>query len=517
MFLLRLLLLGTWLISVSAFGWKSKVVDDSTPRQRQNHQKQKQNSRVELANARSRTNELYSSAMLELKRLEEEPICHRVAAQLLMSNCEGLEDISQKEYDFYSGRVQRHYVESLAASLAICDMERSSMFVPDACESFRLPALLHASQEAEGKFQVSQNEVGACLKGLGKDPSHWLSWTSYRDNCLLICQAARSDIDKDQSILLQKKLVEIMSQFAADLEKDLDELKRNMADHAKAADSYFEGVMTQAEALKAKVESTFEIISSEAVDIASALRSVLGSTGDIQRVMKNVVDTVLQSNAEMAAAQQQAFVVTTGTAKSRLEAINALAGNAESSFERLTYAIDLLIPVITSMSDRQDTLDQRFEALSHVVVNMTTLIQDHSESLEQASFTASGIRESLGKAAEAANSWNGIISMGEPFVNNALRILFPPVTLFFGSHGLPPSLLRNFGLFVGGWAVAETTIQLRKIEHWIPRIQRPRALTQLARDNVLQTDAQNIFGASGKTLHDDLESVKEAHTDEMKQ
>lgn len=81
---------------------------------------------------------------------------------------------------------------------------------------------------------------------------------------------------------------------------------------------------------------------------------------------------------------------------------------------------------------------------------MTTLLQDHSESLEQASFTATGIRESLGKAAEAANSWNGIISMGEPFVNNALRILFPPVTLFFGSHGLPPSLIRNIGLFVGG-------------------------------------------------------------------
>lgn len=201
MLLFRFLLLGTWLVTVSAFGWKSKAIDDSTPGQRQmdQNQHQQKNSRTELVNARSRTNELYSSAMLELKRLEEEPICHRVAAQLLMSNCEGLEDISQKEYDLYSGRVQRHYVESLAASLAICDMERSSMVVPDACESFRLPSLLRASQEAEGKLQVSQDEVGACLKGLGKDPSHWLSWTSYRDNCLLICQAARSDIDKGKS------------------------------------------------------------------------------------------------------------------------------------------------------------------------------------------------------------------------------------------------------------------------------------------------------------------------------
>lgn len=55
--------------------------------------------------------------------------------------------------------------------------------------------------------------------------------------------------------------------------------------------------------------------------------------------MKNVVDTVLQSNAEMAAAQEKALVSTSGTAKSKLEDINALAENAESSFERLTYAI----------------------------------------------------------------------------------------------------------------------------------------------------------------------------------
>ncbi|KAI9640626.1 hypothetical protein NHQ30_010925 [Ciborinia camelliae] len=509
MLLLRLLILGTWLVSVSAFGWKSKVVDDSTPGQRQIDRNQHQNSREELANTRSRANELYSSAMLQFKRLEEEPICHRVAAQLLMSNCQGLEDINQKEYDLYSGRIQRHYVESLAASLAICDMERSSMTVPDACESFRLPALLRASQEAEGKLQVSQDEVGACLKGLGQDPSHWLSWTSYRDNCLLICQVARSDIDKDESILLQKKLVEIMSQFAADLESDLHDLKYNMADHAKAADSYFEGVMAQAEALKTKVEGAFEVVSSEALDVASALRSILGSTGDIQRVMKNVVDTVLQSNAEMAAAQEQALVATSGTAKSRLENINALAENAESSFERLTYAIDLLIPVIISMSDRQDTLDQRFEALSDVVVNMTTLIQDHSESLEKASFTAAGIRESLGKAAKAAD----LLSMGEPFVNNALRISCPAVAFFCGGYGLPRSLIRNIALPFGGWALAETVIRLRQLDHWIPRIQRARAFTQLARDKALV--APNIFGAS-TTLHNDLESIKEAYTEEMK-
>ena len=47
-----------------------------------------------------------------------------------------------------------------------------------------------------------------------------------------------------------------MNQFAADLENDLSDLKQNMADHSRAADSYFEGVMTQAEALKTNLTLT---------------------------------------------------------------------------------------------------------------------------------------------------------------------------------------------------------------------------------------------------------------------
>jgi hypothetical protein len=189
-----------WLGMVSAFSWKSTTkISGGRENLEPGYEGHNIGSRIDLEQSRDRANELYASAMLQLKRLEEEPICHRVAAQLLMSNCQGLENINQKDYDLYSGRIQRHYVESLAASLAICDMERSSMVVPDACESFRLPSLLRASQEGDGKLQITQDEVGSCLEGLGKNPSHWLSWTSYRDNCLLICQVARSDIEKGLS------------------------------------------------------------------------------------------------------------------------------------------------------------------------------------------------------------------------------------------------------------------------------------------------------------------------------
>jgi hypothetical protein len=69
------------------------------------------------------------------------------------------------------------------------------------------------------------------------------------------------------------------------------------------------------------------------------MKSILGGFGDIQRMMQTVVDAVMNSNAEMAAAQEQALVATSATAKSRLDDINALASNTEASFERLNNAI----------------------------------------------------------------------------------------------------------------------------------------------------------------------------------
>jgi len=139
--------------------------------------------------------------MLELKRLEEEPICHRVAVQLLMNNCQGLENISESEYQFESAHLQRHHVESFAAGLAICDLERGGFVIPPACTPFTSSALVQATHDKKGKLQVSTDQVGSCLGALGQDHSHWMTWLSYRDKALLFCRAARFDIDKGISYL----------------------------------------------------------------------------------------------------------------------------------------------------------------------------------------------------------------------------------------------------------------------------------------------------------------------------
>lgn len=134
--------------------------------------------------------------MLELKRLEEEPVCHRVAVQLLMNNCQGVEETGEGDYQLEGNQLQRHHIESFAASLAICDLERGRFVIPYACTPFSSSGLRRASRDVGSKLKVSPDQVGACLEALGQDHSHWNTWLSYRDKALLFCRASRLDIDK---------------------------------------------------------------------------------------------------------------------------------------------------------------------------------------------------------------------------------------------------------------------------------------------------------------------------------
>lgn len=119
-----------------------------------------------------------------------------------MSNCQGLETSSEDDYQYNSAQLQRHHVESFAASLAICDLERGRFKIPNACSLFTSSVLLSASQTGTNALDVSPEHVGQCLEALGQHHSHWNTWLSYRDKSLLFCRAARIDIDKGKALLL---------------------------------------------------------------------------------------------------------------------------------------------------------------------------------------------------------------------------------------------------------------------------------------------------------------------------
>lgn len=150
----------------------------------------------ELLEFKARKPEVYTSAMVELKRLEQEPICHRTAAQLLMDNCRGIEEMDASNAQWGNARIQRHHVESFANGLTMCDMERAKFVTPTACNSFGSSSLYRAARDKHSQLDISQEQVTDCLEALGRDHSHWNTWLSNRDKAVTICRAARLDIEK---------------------------------------------------------------------------------------------------------------------------------------------------------------------------------------------------------------------------------------------------------------------------------------------------------------------------------
>ena len=60
---------------------------------------------------------------------------------------------------------------------------------------------------------------------------------------------------------------------------------------------------------------------------------------DLQRMLRTLVETVIQSTAEVAAGQEQALMLTTNHAKSHLEGLNELAGETGANLAELKESI----------------------------------------------------------------------------------------------------------------------------------------------------------------------------------
>lgn len=143
---------------------------------------------------------MYSTALDELQELESEPLCHRIAARLLVNNCQLLDGRDDATILTDSGRAARDFVDSYAASLAICDLQRGSFDIPSVCSKFQESTLARIAPPTKPQLHVTTAEIDYCLEGLAQSDSAWNTWVSYRHKTLRFCEAARADNEKGRSI-----------------------------------------------------------------------------------------------------------------------------------------------------------------------------------------------------------------------------------------------------------------------------------------------------------------------------
>ncbi|KAI1741419.1 hypothetical protein F4680DRAFT_415384 [Xylaria scruposa] len=420
------------------------------------------NSAPQLLRFDARQPNLYEIA---LKELESEPLCHQIAARLLMNECHLLEDKNEATVLTDSTRKIQDFVDSYAASLAICDLERGSIAIPAECSKFRQSTLSQLPIQSVASLHVTTAEIDNCVRGLGASSSTWSTWLNYRHKTLMFCEAARANIDKAQNIFVSQRVVKIMSSFADGTEQRMS----NLDLHTQALERKIESLSPLLGKIQHSLEHADQMLSR---DILQGLKkslyeinSGLKNVEHLEKILQKFVQSVSNGHAEVAAVHNQSLEVMSRRASLEteimvsnmevaiaavMEATAALQNDIVSNMEAATAATAALQNNIeaagmrfTDLESRQDNLEQGMQRLL-----------DTSDKLYDTQMEAQNItNEILGMLKDTAAA----VSVG--FLGqNSMKCLWsfvgcPLLFLVTGSYGIPSSLLRNFGLL----ALGETT------------------------------------------------------------
>ncbi|KAK4233380.1 nuclear fusion protein KAR5 [Achaetomium macrosporum] len=401
----------------------------------------------------SRLPNIYAVALSELQELELDPLCHRVAARLLVNNCELVDGKDEATILTDSGRKVRDFVDSYAASLAICDLERGNFAIPEECAKFREPSLSQIAIRNEPQLHVSSREIGLCLSALAASDAAWNTWVSYRHKALRFCEAARADHEKAKNILLYQRLTQVIAQLTDSVEAELQQRMNDLDNRARQSVKRLEQLTPQIGRLSeglAKVESYLS------GDLDLALRQSSKSISDglqhannLQQLLSILLANVLESNSQLAFAHEQSLQRVSQRVNDDMEALIAVVSTAMASSSSLQKQIQFSDKQAAVLARRQETLQHGMDRLAIATETLSEKLEDHSSMLKQANNITTDILDTLEQTVVVASSVNESFSRATtlswwPFV------IFPTAALVLGSYGLPPSILRNLALLALG-------------------------------------------------------------------
>ena len=147
---------------------------------------------------------VYSQALQLLSSMQASPSCNRLAASTLLNSCQTIEK-STRDIEASLDDIRSLY----AARLAMCEISSTGSTIPHDCKLLKIvnePENLRgswsSSSEGNVRFSIHENiekrELSRCLQSLESRPQWWTSYSNNRQNAVVMCQAARVDIEKGE-------------------------------------------------------------------------------------------------------------------------------------------------------------------------------------------------------------------------------------------------------------------------------------------------------------------------------
>ncbi|TGJ88195.1 hypothetical protein E0Z10_g609 [Xylaria hypoxylon] len=398
----------------------------------------------------------YEFALDELEKLELEPLCHRTAARLLVNNCRILEGKDEATILTDSGRKIRDFVDSYAASLAICDLERGHFVIPKECTKFQEPALSQLPIQNAPNLHVTSAEIDACLSSLGASDSAWNTWVSYRHKALRFCEAARADNEKTQNIILFQRLAKIMTRLADDVDTKVEQRMNDIDMRAQAVGEKVESLSPLLEKLQRDLENADNMLSHRLFQgikkSQEQVNSGIESAVHLERMLQLILRSVMDGHAEAAAIHDQSLQHMNQRATSEIEIIGGAMAAAVSATIALQNQIETSCIQAADLEYRQAILEQGMQRLIDVSDTLASEYNVHTSLLQQAQNITNEILDKLGDTAASATAIGDMFLGPRAIASWWPYIWCPVVSLVMGSYGLNPSMVRNIGLIALGEA-----------------------------------------------------------------
>ncbi len=143
---------------------------------------------------------IYSEALLILNTMQASPSCHRLAASKLLNSCQSIEG-APSDTEPSLDDVKSIY----AAQLAMCEIISTGAAIPQQCESLtpghelggrRVSSGIASGGRRRSDGKTGNEQLSQCLQALESRPQWWTSYSNSRQNAVVMCRAARVDIEK---------------------------------------------------------------------------------------------------------------------------------------------------------------------------------------------------------------------------------------------------------------------------------------------------------------------------------
>lgn len=340
----------------------------------------------------SRNHKVISQAVDFVSSMQTAPACTRMAASHLMNECKLLEhapDFAKSRPEAYLDNVKTEY----AAKLAVCEL-LSAQHPANAVPPLHCDILVPSSRACNKGGWWSQSTTNTdkqcypehkeyqytqCLKTLRSLPQYWTSFSNARQNAVVMCQASRDAIERENHLEIFKNLTQVMGVVSANIQNTTEEYasllqeQRQFADKLREAHSQFEkdvsAVHNKALATVGSLDNKFHAFMDTSIaEFITALAD--GRSAEISRIRDEMQ---VFSQDMIAETSQLAKTLTIELQQHHDRSIISLQLNHQAQVESHEVLSGYMGDIMSAASRINDTTDASLAKIDNIELRLDNL------------------------------------------------------------------------------------------------------------------------------------------------